>query len=95
MDGLPIIEETPTEQEVGSKKLEQLLMNLLSERDKLAQKYKESQDELKVVSDRLRDTQSDKVVLVHQLRTLVPEVSLLSRVSTQGGDVVLRDALME
>ena len=76
MEGLPTIQEQSPGPESGTRRLEQLLMNLLSERDGLAQKYQESQDDLKVMSDELKDCQIDKEVLVHQLRTLMPEVSL-------------------
>ena len=75
MDGLPPIHETSPSPEGDSSKLEQLLMNLLAERDRLAKKLKDAHQNLRTTSDKLTECQTDNSALMRQLHALMPEVS--------------------
>ena len=55
-------------------KLEQLMISMLEERDKLMEKLRESQETYNEATRRLNEVQEDNSVLLRQLQALMPEV---------------------
>ncbi len=63
------------EEEEGSK-LEQLMMSMLEERDKLMESLRESQESYKEATKQLSGVQTDNKILMRQLQALMPEVGV-------------------
>ena len=61
------------EEEEGSK-LEQLMISMLEERDKLMESLRESQEKYKDATKRLADVEADNKILMRQLQAFMPEV---------------------
>ncbi len=61
--------------EDGSK-LEQLMISMLEERDKLMDGLKESQESYKEATKQLADVEADNKTLMRQLQALMPEASV-------------------
>ena len=80
-DVLPAIgEETPpsSPDEGGdNSKLEQLMISMLEERDKLMEKLRESQEAYTEATKKLGDVESDNKVLLRQLQALMPQVGYM------------------
>ncbi len=74
----PIMDEEEGEDD-GSK-LEQLMISMLEERDKLMDNLKESQESYKEATKQLADVQADNKILMRQLQALMPEASVMSHV---------------
>lgn len=60
--------------EDGSK-LEQLMISMLEERDKLMEGLRESQESYKEATKQLSDVKADNKTLMRQLQALMPEAS--------------------
>ena len=77
-DVLPAIgEETPpsSPDEGGdNSKLEQLMISMLEERDKLMEKLRESQEAYTESTKKLGEVETDNKVLLRQLQALMPQV---------------------
>lgn len=64
------------ESEEEGSKLEQLMMSMLEERDKLMESLRESQESYKEATKQLSDVQTDNKILMRQLQALMPEVGV-------------------
>ena len=77
-DVLPAIgEETPpsSPDDAGdNSKLEQLMISMLEERDKLMEKLRESQEAYTESTKKLGEVETDNKVLLRQLQALMPQV---------------------
>ena len=71
---LPTIDEMSPSPDGDSSKLEQLMISMLEERDKLMEKLRESQETYNEATRRLNEVQADNSVLLRQLQALMPEV---------------------
>ena len=58
-------------------KLEQLMISMLEERDKLMENLRESQEDYKEATKRLGDVETDNKILMRQLQALMPEVCVV------------------
>ena len=74
---LPTIDEMSPSPDVGEgegNKLEQLMMSMLEERDKLMERLREAQEEGREAGRRVADVEGENTVLMMQLEGLMPEV---------------------
>lgn len=55
---------------------EQLMMNMLEERDKLMENLREAQDNLAAASRKLKEAEAERNVLLSHLQKAMPEVGL-------------------
>ena len=75
---LPAIDErtpSPDSNGVDSAKLEQLMISMLEERDKLVEKLRESQEIYTEATRKLALVEADNNVLMRQLQAFMPYVS--------------------
>ena len=57
---------------------EQLMVNMLDERDKLMETLRETQENLNAVTSKLQDIEREKEALTKQLQSTTPQVRLFS-----------------
>lgn len=55
---------------------EQLMVNMLDERDKLMETLRETQDSLSLTQAKLSDTEKEKESLLSQLQSTTPQVNM-------------------
>ena len=75
MMGLSPIDETPG-REGETKRLEQVLVNLLAERDRLACRCAEGEEALRVAEERLKESDASNAALTRQLQAVLPEIEV-------------------
>ncbi len=75
---LPSIDETASPSPDGeNSKLEQLMISMLEERDRLMDKLRETQDSYNEAMKKLSQVEADNDVLMRQLQAVMPEVRAL------------------
>lgn len=78
-DIMPTISEDPPEIQYGQNEetnFEQLMVNMLDERDKLMETLRETQDTLSLTRSKLNEAQKERESLMAHLETVLSEVTL-------------------
>ena len=73
---LPAIDELSPSPDGENSKLEQLMISMLEERDRLMEKLREMQEVYGEATRKLNIVETDNNVIMRQLQALMPEVSL-------------------
>lgn len=76
-DIMPTISEDPPEIQFGQNEetnFEQLMVNMLDERDKLMETLRETQDTLALTRSKLNDLQKDREAIMAHLESVLSEV---------------------
>lgn len=76
-DIMPTISEDPPEIQFGQNEetnFEQLMVNMLDERDKLMDTLRETQDTLALTRSKLNDSQKDRETIMAHLESVLSEV---------------------